>query len=609
MYQRIKKNSSSQSPAKESSSPFSTRLFPSQKKQNRHQPPTQAEIEDQEFEQNKVEASELQLKKDNQQITPLEEERLGLLQRQIDQFQEQRRKQTERYEAHIANIPVYPPNQPRAEPIQSKLSREGLETQGSETAIQRRMGFPYSSVGRVYLNPKLSASMMEENGIDRQVEDKSELEGDEVAEQVEINALASAQSNQEQSINHQEESQEEAEAKKELIAQSLGEYLNLDSSWIPSTDTLSGSPNRQAAIERILANPNIKKLYVDVLATRGPTVDLAENPDNILGDFDALYGIDHLRKEAERNDIEIVPWLEGTAYWSGNNVFASELLSRGYLLSNDPQSAIIRSDGSIHYADLLDDRVFSRICNFVIFLCKKYEGFFKTLMIDDHFGIHKDSESAMIRKYRPRLGGENVPLKEVRTYIKNGVTQRVRLLSRILAESGVKLSVSVNFFDFQEDDMSLSDEERGRADIDGHWDDALRTNYQDVAQWIEEGLVTGEINVQIYHKNISGVKAKYDKFINILKEHLGDKRNQGEKDYIENFPEISVSIAIQGNGWKILSYEDITALVTYLQNKSKIGEYLGRTFEVQIAGFDGDDFERCRLRIPDPNSGEVCKLD
>ncbi|MEH2260179.1 hypothetical protein [Nostoc sp.] len=90
VYQRIHKSSSRNFPSQEKSSQFAPRPFTVQAQQDSRRPSTQEEIENEAFNQNKFEAFGLQLKEKHNTITPIEQERLGVLQAKMDNFWAQR---------------------------------------------------------------------------------------------------------------------------------------------------------------------------------------------------------------------------------------------------------------------------------------------------------------------------------------------------------------------------------------------------------------------------------------------------------------------------------------------------------------------------------------
>ncbi|MEM8638999.1 MAG: DUF4157 domain-containing protein [Cyanobacteria bacterium P01_G01_bin.54] len=90
--------SSSQTPknkAQGKKSRFTPNPFPIQAKRDADRPPTSEEIERKAFNQHKTEASGLQLKVDDGTITPIEQERLGVLQAKMDAFRAKRRERDE----------------------------------------------------------------------------------------------------------------------------------------------------------------------------------------------------------------------------------------------------------------------------------------------------------------------------------------------------------------------------------------------------------------------------------------------------------------------------------------------------------------------------------
>ena len=120
VYQRIHKSSSWNPPSQEKSSQFTPRPFAVQAQQDSHEPPTQQEIENEAFNQNKFEAFGLQLKEKSGTITPIEQERLGVLQAKKNDFWAQRLERASRFGHNFANIPVHAPGQQVSAPIQPR---------------------------------------------------------------------------------------------------------------------------------------------------------------------------------------------------------------------------------------------------------------------------------------------------------------------------------------------------------------------------------------------------------------------------------------------------------------------------------------------------------
>ncbi|MEM8638836.1 MAG: hypothetical protein AAGG51_08500 [Cyanobacteria bacterium P01_G01_bin.54] len=373
-------------------------------------------------------------------------------------------------------------------------------------------------------------------------------------------------------------------AKNNLLAHrpTHNNHLRIDSVWIPSTGTISVDSEYQQAenLRNATHNPHIRKQFVGVLAPAGTTIDLpphnSANPNPLSPEF--LQGK--------------IPWLEGTGYVTENSDFFkafSEEEDGTLELSNEIIGYDQKHDA--YYLDILDDDVWNLIKNFIENLMRA-QPFIRTIIIDDHFGIHSSTEQKMFEKYEPLVRGEvgrDPTEQELREHIRDGVTDRIWELSELLHSYRVKLSVSVNRFDFKRDNMALGTSERSDPRIEDHWDNAMRTNYHDVAQWIEDGSITGEVNVQLYRPTIEDVKNEFNQF----KEAISDVLSKRDADYVNRFPEVSVSIATVANG-KTISRPEINKLINYLRDKSTIdvwhGQNLIRKLVIEIAGWHGTDF-------------------
>ena len=229
MYQRIHKSSSRNPRSQEKSSQLAPRPFTVQAQRDSLFPPTEEEIENEAFNQNKYEANGLQQKKESGTITPVEQERLSVLQAKRDDFWAQRLERTSRFRRNFANIPVHSPDQQVSAPVQSQPViqpyRAGFPLQypqqpiasdrnGGMSMIQRKfMAMNQQRQHERQLMPPIQAKLT----IGRP-NDKYEQEADRVAAQVvkQINAPASAQSTPGQSVQPQEEPDEELQAKPEI---------------------------------------------------------------------------------------------------------------------------------------------------------------------------------------------------------------------------------------------------------------------------------------------------------------------------------------------------------------------------------------------------------
>ena len=143
VYQRVPKSSSWNPPSQEKSSQFAPRPFAVQAQQDSHRPPAQQEIENEAFNQNKLEAFGLQLKEKSGTITPVEQEKLGVLQAKMDDFWAQRLERASRFGHNFANIPVHAPGQQVSAPVQPRLAiqpyRADIPVQSLQPAISSKL--------------------------------------------------------------------------------------------------------------------------------------------------------------------------------------------------------------------------------------------------------------------------------------------------------------------------------------------------------------------------------------------------------------------------------------------------------------------------------------
>lgn len=121
-FQRVHQSRSQNPQTSSSTSQFAPRPFPVQEPKR---PPTQEEIENEVFQQNKFEAFGLQLKEKHGTITPVEQEKLWMLQAKMDSFWAQRmerpKAQPNLLEILIRNAQTAQTTEPSA-PVQPKLT-------------------------------------------------------------------------------------------------------------------------------------------------------------------------------------------------------------------------------------------------------------------------------------------------------------------------------------------------------------------------------------------------------------------------------------------------------------------------------------------------------
>ncbi len=416
--------------------------------------------------------------------------------------------------------------------------------------------------------------------------------------------------------------------------------------WIPSTGTLAAMED----FERIKffttlldakRQPKISKVYMDVLATRGATVHndpevppgspprnndpnnnrirnilenygVTDNYDDVINEFYIAASQAGREDDLKSGALQLVPWIEGSGITiaekpnTSANKKPEDEGTELYDVARNNNAVYLVDKNRVAHIDLLDDATYNFLKAFILDLAErppvenkpgagqiaKERKKIQEIILDDHFGIHRDNLNAAIAKYRKNAAQElgindsSIQEAEVFKWLVKRVTQRVQDLRDALATFNVNLSISVNRFDFNDDAL------------DKKTDPAMSTNTQDVATWIEEGLIKGTINVQIYRKEFNRFQQEYDKLKGDIEEKLKKKADAGDMAYIKNFPEISVSIAQEGNNWNASLKDELKPQVKYVQDnpikaKNSKKEEL-RVIHVKVVGFDFLDFARQR---------------
>jgi hypothetical protein len=276
-HERTHKSSSWKPSNQETSiSQFAPRPNTIQAQQHSQKPPTQEEIENEAFNQDKHEAFGLQLKEKYGAIAPGEQERLGVLQAKIDDFWVQRWEKRSHLGHNIANIPIHAPDKQVSAPIQPHLPR---------------------------FQAKLTIG---------EPEDKYEQEADRVASQVveQINTPSAAQSTPGQSVQRQQEPDEELQAK-------------------PSFSVLQRSPlpTQVHILPQDKARSALHKYAKPTTLYEGIPEDMSddEKMNQLLANF------------RERTDFQYVGGRKGAFQGSGDcGTLVSEFLIIGKAILNDP---------------------------------------------------------------------------------------------------------------------------------------------------------------------------------------------------------------------------------------------------------------------------------
>ncbi len=431
--------------------------------------------------------------------------------------------------------------------------------------------------------------------------------------------------------------------------------------WIPSTGTLAAMED----FERIKffttlldpkRQPKISKVYMDVLATRGATVHndpevppgsgprnndpnnnrirnilenygVRDNYDDVINEFYIAAGQAGREDDLKSGALQLVPWIEGSGITiaekpnTSANKKPEDEGTELYEVARNNNAVYLVDKNRVAHIDLLDDATYNFLKAFILDLAErlpvenkpgagqiaKERKKIQEIILDDHFGIHRDNLNAAIAKYRKNAAQElgindsSIQDAQVFKWLVKRVTQRVQDLRDALAAFNVNLSISVNRFDFNDDAL------------DKKTDPAMSTNTQDVATWIEEGLIKGTINVQIYRLNLDAFISEYNLVKNAIAKQMKDKAkilddqesSPSEKkkalDYILNFPQISISIAQTGANWcldlerlqeqaKYVNDDKNSILYKLPDNLSQAGKYQ-KEIKATVVGFDFHRFE------------------
>lgn len=133
-FQRVYQSGLKKPQTPENTSQFAPRPFTVQKKKAPAMPSTQKDIDNQAFEQDKFEATGLEIKHKHGVITPVEQERLEVLQAKMNDFWIQRMQQGSGLNYNFANIPLRRPDTSApAQMLQLSANDINLQKKGDET--------------------------------------------------------------------------------------------------------------------------------------------------------------------------------------------------------------------------------------------------------------------------------------------------------------------------------------------------------------------------------------------------------------------------------------------------------------------------------------------
>lgn len=367
-------------------------------------------------------------------------------------------------------------------------------------------------------------------------------------------------------------------------------------------------------------DPNYNRIR-NILENYGVT----ENYDDVINEFYIAAGQAGREEDLKSGALQLIPWIEGSGITIAENPNSSQNKKpedKGtelYEVARNNNAVYVVDKNRVAHIDLLDDATYNFLKAFILDLAErppvenkpgaaqiaKERKKIQEIILDDHFGIHRDNLNAAIAKYRKNaaqeLGINDSSIQEAQVFkwLVKRVTQRVQDLRDALAQFNVNLSISVNRFDFNDDAL------------DNKTDPAISTNTQDVATWIEQGLIKGTINVQIYRLKLEAFISEYNLLKNAIAKQMKDKTkilddqesSPSEKkkalDYILNFPQISISIAQTGANW-CLNLNSLQAQANYVNQAEPIyelptelsqdGKYK-KEIKATVVGFDFHRFE------------------
>jgi Uncharacterized protein conserved in bacteria len=369
--------------------------------------------------------------------------------------------------------------------------------------------------------------------------------------------------------------------------QDMGSY------WFSYNGSLKKTAaERRAMFKNILENPSIKKVYLNVLSAFGVTfkpsdqikpkasdsdidngIEQIEKPSDIVNMISSLQGNDiftEFKQELQKynnahpnnpSQIQVVGWFEGTGIArSGSTLFETAAKAKYSKAGAQNYNAVLKktTDG-VNTLDLLHPDVHNKLKEIVSDFLKKHGDLVKNIIFDDRYGIFKDAMSEIAARYdipNGYTGGQT-------GWIRDQLTNNLKDIKNTVASFGTKLSISSHKFSWAAD-----------------------KNNQDLARWLQEGIIDGEYNFQLYKNG-----AQYQSFIQEYNANMQLASTVLSKNKTGVIPSLSVSLgytAGQKDGKPILlSKEDIKKQVNYIITRiPKKGENFPVLNSENILGFD-----------------------
>ena len=264
---------------------------------------------------------------------------------------------------------------------------------------------------------------------------------------------------------------------------------------------------------------------------------------------------------ANPRQIQVVGWFEGTGIArSGSTLFGTAANAKYSKAGSEKYSAVLKTktDG-VNTLDLLNFNVHNKLKEIVSDFLKKHQDVVSSIIFDDRYGIFKDAMPEIAARY-------NIPngYPDGQTgWIRDRLTKNLQDIKNTVATFGKKFSISSHNFSW-----------------------AAEKNNQDLARWLQQGIIDGEYNFQLY-KNGS----QYPSFVDEYDRNMREASTVLSKNKTGVIPSLSVSLGYTA-GRKddkpiLLSKADIEKQVNYIITRiPKKGEDFPVLNSENILGFD-----------------------
>jgi hypothetical protein len=367
---------------------------------------------------------------------------------------------------------------------------------------------------------------------------------------------------------------------------------NMGSYWFSYSGSLNKktSEERRAMFRKILATPSIKKVYLNVLSSFGATFKPSDQinagdgygglgiysmQSNIVNMISSLQGNDiftEFKQELKKynnahpnnqSPIQVVGWFEGTGISRVGSTLYETAAKAKYpnKIGAENYSAVLKTKtDEANTLDLLHQDVHEKLKAIISDFLEKHRDVVSSIIFDDRYGIFKDAMSEIAARYDipdGYRGGQT-------GWIRDRLTENLKDIKNTVASLGPQFSISSHKISWAED-----------------------KNNQDLGRWLQEGIIDGEYNFQLY-KN----RFQYGSFVNDYNENMKKAKSYLNLNTSGALPSLSVSLGYTAGkdeeGKRIfLSKKDIRDQVNYIINRTpQEGEDFPVLTSENILGFD-----------------------